>query len=148
MRALGRMWESWHKTRYCQWNHTHAQSAEKQQRTTNNIAWPSIQVSSLISNGIFNIDAPTNGAIRLNSRYYLKRPGHRPTRNQHQHDTRRRQDIRSVFEMPVHAPRRRTYIWVYDKPWHLPELVLVSGGLHVGMWYVGIPGFNGSTRRI
>ena len=40
---------------------------DKKQRTTNHIALPSIQVSSLISNDVFNIDAPANGAIRLNT---------------------------------------------------------------------------------
>ena len=50
---------------------------------------------------MFIIYAPANGAIRLNSRYELKRLGHRPTRNQHQHDAQRRQDIWSDFGMPA-----------------------------------------------
>ena len=41
-------------------------TTDKQQRTTNHIALPSRQVSSLISNDVFNINAPANGAIRLN----------------------------------------------------------------------------------
>ena len=66
MRTRRRTWESEHTTRYRQWNHTRARSADKQQRTTNHITLPSRQVSSLISNDVFNIDAPVNGAIRLN----------------------------------------------------------------------------------
>ena len=66
MRACRRTWESGHTTRYHQWNHTRAQSADKNQRTTNHIALPSRQVGSLISNNVFNVDAPVNGAIRLN----------------------------------------------------------------------------------
>ena len=62
-------WESGHTTCYLQWNHTRTWSADKQQITTNHIALPSRQVSSLISNNVFNIDAPTNGAIHLNSSY-------------------------------------------------------------------------------
>ena len=45
-------------------------TTDKQQRTTNHIALPSRQVSSLIGNDTFNIDAPANGAIRLNMRLY------------------------------------------------------------------------------
>ena len=70
MRTHRRTGESGHTTRYSQWNHTRARSAYKtvdnQQRTTNHIALTSRQVSSLISNDVFNIDAPANGAIRLN----------------------------------------------------------------------------------
>ena len=44
------------------------QTTDKQQRTTNHIALLSRQVSSLISNDVFNIDAPANGAIRLNNK--------------------------------------------------------------------------------
>ena len=50
-------------------SHAHmerGQTTDKQQRTTNHIALPSRQVSSLISNDVFNINAPANGAIRLN----------------------------------------------------------------------------------
>ena len=43
------------------------QTSDNQQRTTNHIALPSRQVSSLISNDIFNIDDPANGAISLNT---------------------------------------------------------------------------------
>ena len=50
--------------------------------------------------------------------------------------------------MSDRTPRRRTYVIVYDKPERLPQLVIFSNGLHVGMRYVGIPGFNGLTRRI
>ena len=42
------------------------QTTDKQQRITNNSTLRSRQVSSLISNYVFNIDAPANGAIRLN----------------------------------------------------------------------------------
>ena len=66
MRVRRRMWESGHTTRYRQFNHTRARSAHKLQRTTNHIALPNIQVNSLISNDVFNIDAPANGAIYLN----------------------------------------------------------------------------------
>ena len=45
------------------------QKIDNQQRTTNHIALPIRQVSSLISNDVFNIDAPANGDVRLNSRY-------------------------------------------------------------------------------
>ena len=51
-------------------SHAHTErgkTSDKQQRTTNHIALPSRQVSSLTSNNVFNIDAPTNGAIRLNT---------------------------------------------------------------------------------
>ena len=44
----------------------HARSADNQQRTTNHIVLPSIKISSIISNDVFNIDAPGNGVIRLN----------------------------------------------------------------------------------
>ena len=44
------------------------QTTDKQQRTTNHIALLSRQVSSLISNDVFNINAPDNGAIRLNKK--------------------------------------------------------------------------------
>ena len=57
MRVLRRTWESGHTTCYHQFNHKHVQSAEKQQRTTNYIALPILQVSSLISDNIFNIKA-------------------------------------------------------------------------------------------
>ena len=53
-------------------SHAHmerGQTTDKQQRTTNHIALPSRQVRSLISNDVFNIDAPANGAICLNSAY-------------------------------------------------------------------------------
>ena len=43
------------------------QTTDKHQRTTNHIKLPSRQVSSLIGDGFFNIDAPINGAIRLNN---------------------------------------------------------------------------------
>ena len=66
MRVRMRTWESGHTTRYHQWNHTRALSADKQHRTTNHIALPSRKVSSLISNEVFNIDAPANGTIRFN----------------------------------------------------------------------------------
>ena len=46
-------------------------TSDKQQRTTNHITLPSRQVSSLISNDVFNIDAPANGAIRLNTNHCL-----------------------------------------------------------------------------
>ena len=69
MRALRRTWEHGHTTCYHQWNHTRAQRVDNQKRTTNHIALPSMQVSSLISNDVFNIEAPANGAISLNSRY-------------------------------------------------------------------------------
>ena len=72
MRLHRRMWESGHTTRYHQWNHTCTRSADNQQRTNNHIELPSRQVSSLISNGVFNIDAPANGAIRLNKKLYAK----------------------------------------------------------------------------
>ena len=49
------------------------QTTDKQQRTTNHIALPSRQVSSLISNDVFNINAPANGAIRLNRVFYNMR---------------------------------------------------------------------------
>ena len=45
------------------------QTTDKQQRTNNHIVLPSRQVSSLISNDVFNINASANGDIRLNSRY-------------------------------------------------------------------------------
>ena len=44
------------------------QTTDNQHRTTNHIALPSRQVSALISNDVFNIDAPANGAVRLNSK--------------------------------------------------------------------------------
>ena len=69
MCAHRRTWESGYTTHYLQWNHTRARSAYNQQRTTNHIALPSRQVSSLISNDFFNIDAPANGYIRLNTKY-------------------------------------------------------------------------------
>ena len=69
MRACRRMWESGKATRYLQCNHARAWSVDNQQRTTNNIALPSRQVISLISNDVFNINTPANVAIRLNSRY-------------------------------------------------------------------------------
>ena len=65
MRACRRTWEIRHTARYHQWNHTRARSADKQQITTNHITIPSRQVSSLISNSVFNIDAPANANIRL-----------------------------------------------------------------------------------
>ena len=68
MHGRRRTWESGHKNRYRQWNHMRAWSADKQQRTTNHIALPSIQVRSLVSNDVFNIDAPANGTIRLNKK--------------------------------------------------------------------------------
>ena len=89
MRARRRTGESGHTTCYRQWNHTRARSTEKkdkEQRNANHIALPSRQVSSLISNDVFNINATAYGAIRLNSRYLLKRPGHLPTRNLQKHD--------------------------------------------------------------
>ena len=46
------------------------QTTNKQQRTTYHIALPSRQVSSLISNNVFNIDALSNGAIRINNLKY------------------------------------------------------------------------------
>ena len=46
------------------------QTTDRQQSTTNHIALPSRQVSSLISNDVCNIDAPANGAIRLNINSY------------------------------------------------------------------------------
>ena len=45
------------------------QTTDNQHITTNHISLPSRQVSSLISNDVFNIDATANGAIRLNSCY-------------------------------------------------------------------------------
>ena len=65
MRLRRRTWESGHTTHYRQWNHMRARSMDKKQRTTNHNALPILQVSSLISNDVFNIDAPDNGAIRL-----------------------------------------------------------------------------------
>ena len=47
-------------------------TTDKQQRTTNHIALPSRQVSSLISNDVFNIYAPANGAIRLDKAQYAE----------------------------------------------------------------------------
>ena len=77
---------------------SHARTERGQQpETTNHIALPSRQVSPLISNGVFNINAPANGTIRLNSRYLIKRRGRFSKRHQHQHDARRRQDIQSIF---------------------------------------------------
>ena len=70
MRARRRTWESRYTTRYRQWNHIRTQSMDNQQRTTNHIALPSRQASSLISNDIFNIDAPVNVSIRLNRMIY------------------------------------------------------------------------------
>ena len=67
MRVQMCIWDSGHTTRYHQWNHTRARSADTQQRTTNHIALPSRQVSSSISNDVFNIDAPANGTIHLNT---------------------------------------------------------------------------------
>ena len=45
------------------------QTSDNQQRTTNHNTLLSRQVSLLISNDVFNIDAPANGAIRLNKRH-------------------------------------------------------------------------------
>ena len=42
------------------------QTTDKKQKTTNYITLSSRQGSSLISNNVFNIDNPANGAIRLN----------------------------------------------------------------------------------
>ena len=43
------------------------QTSDNQHRTTSHIALPSRQVSSLISNDVFNINAPANVAICLNN---------------------------------------------------------------------------------
>ena len=48
------------------------QTTDKQQRTTNHIALPSRQVSSLIGTNVFNTDATANGAICLNIKLGLK----------------------------------------------------------------------------
>ena len=46
--------------------HEARKKSENQQRTTNYIELPSRKVSSLISNDVFNIETPVNGAIRIN----------------------------------------------------------------------------------
>ena len=148
MRARRRTWEGGQTTRYRQWNHTCTRSADSQQRTTNNIALPSRQVSSLISNYVFNTDAPANGDIRLNSRFLIKKSGPFSYKKSTSTWLPKKTRYSECFRNADRAPRSSTYIWVYDEPEHLPYLVLVSGGLHVWMRYVGIPGFNAPTRRI
>ena len=50
--------------------------------------------------------------------------------------------------MPVDTPGWRTYIRVHDKLERLPEFLLVRIQLHARTRYVGMPGFNGTDRRI
>ena len=57
-----------------------AQTIDNQQRTTNYIALPSRQVSSLIINDNFNINTPVNGAITLNREEKGKYARHNKTK--------------------------------------------------------------------
>ena len=69
MRAQAHMGERTHNPIPPMESHTRMErgkKTDKQQRITNHIALPSTQVSSIIGNVVFNIDAPANGAIRLN----------------------------------------------------------------------------------
>ena len=68
MRAQAHVEEQTHNPLPPMESHAHTKRGkiiDKQQRTTNHIALPRRQVSSLISNDVFNIDAPANGAIRI-----------------------------------------------------------------------------------
>ena len=51
----------------------HGKTSDNQQRTTNHTTLPSRQLSSLNSDDVFNINAPANGAIRLNRVFYNMR---------------------------------------------------------------------------
>ena len=56
------------------------QTTDKKHKTTNHIALPSRQVSSLIINDNFNINTPVNGAITLNREEKGKYARHNKTK--------------------------------------------------------------------
>ena len=71
MRAHRRTLENEHTTCYLQWNQTRVRSADKEQRTTNHIALPSIKISSLIRKTFLTSTLPPMAIYISTTHFYI-----------------------------------------------------------------------------